>query len=262
MSRLFDYMQLVLNENMKIYRRVRTWIMLGILLLLAAAFTFLLMAFETVEPSMWDVMQMEASFLIVFVTVFAVVVSAESVAGEFSTGTIKLLLIRPWTRSKILLSKYISLLLFAAFFTAVLFVFTLLLNLIVFGTDASYSFPGRDEGPLQFMLTFYGYKLVELLMVVTMSFMISTVFRSGGLAIGLSIFLLLGGSTLAGILSVFDYEWPKYVIFVHMNLTQHLNGTPLIEGVTLGFSLAVLAVYYLFFIALSWFVFNKRDVAA
>jgi ABC-2 type transport system permease protein len=259
---LFDYLQLVMNENMKIYRRVRTWIMLGILLLLAAAFTILLMAFETVKPSMWDVMQMEASFLIVFVTIFAVVVSAESVAGEFSTGTIKLLLIRPWTRSKILLSKYISLLLFAAFFTSVLFVFTLLLNLIVFGTDPSFSFPGRDEGPLQFMLTFYGYKLVELLMVVTMSFMISTVFRSGGLAIGLSIFLLLGGSTLAGILSVFDYEWPKYVIFVHMNLTQHLNGTPLIEGVTLGFSLAVLAVYYIFFVALSWFVFNKRDVAA
>jgi len=258
-------MQLVANENMKIYLRVRTWIMLGILVLLATAFTLLLLAFEDVRPTMWDVAQMEAAFLLVLVTLFTVIVSAESVAGEFSSGTIKLLLIRPWTRSKILLSKYISLLLFALFFTIVVFVYTLLLNWICFGTGAG----GRDDAllmgepnPLQYLFSYYGYKLLELLMVVTLSFMISSVFRSGALAIGLSIVLLLGGSTIAQILSLFDYEWPKYVLFVHMNLTQHLNGSPMIEGVTLGFSLAVLAVYYLLFIALSWYVFNKRDVAA
>ena len=156
---MFDFLQLVANENMKIYLRIRTWIMLGILVLLATAFTLLMLAFENVTPTMWDVVQMEAAFLLVLVTLFTVIVSAESVAGEFSSGTIKLLLIRPWTRSKILLSKYISLLLFALFFTVVVFVYTLLLNWLCFGTGT-----GERDGallmgepsPLQYLFSYYG----------------------------------------------------------------------------------------------------------
>ncbi|MFD2875395.1 ABC transporter permease [Paenibacillus rhizoplanae] len=49
--------------------------------------------------------------------------AADSVAGEFTWGTIKLLLIRPWSRSKILLSKYISLVIFSLVSTGVLILF-------------------------------------------------------------------------------------------------------------------------------------------
>jgi ABC-2 type transport system permease protein len=64
---------------------------------------------------------MTAVNLITMVTIFTVIVAAESVAGEFSGGTIKMLLIRPASRSKILLSKYISIFTFAVLLLAVLF---------------------------------------------------------------------------------------------------------------------------------------------
>jgi ABC-2 type transport system permease protein len=261
---LFDFFQLVSNENMKIYRRMRTWIMLGILLLLGIAISVLTYVISSGDtPVPWEIMSIEAAILFSLVTIFTVVISADSVAGEFSSGTIKLLLIRPWSRSKILLSKYIALLLFALFFAAALFLVTFVVNLIVYGYDGSYSFPARPGlSPFVYMLAYYGNEFVSLLIVVTLSFMLSTVFRNGGLAIGLSLFILLGGGTFAGILSALDYEWVKYLIFVHMNLNMYLTKTPLIEGLTPGFSIAVLAVYYIIFVVLTWILFNKRDVAA
>ncbi|HUC92629.1 MAG TPA: DUF2705 family protein [Paenibacillus sp.] len=260
---MFDFMQLAANENMKIYRRPRTWIMLGLLLLLAGGSSVLGYAFSDMKPSMWEIMSFQSMLLFPLVTIFTVVISADSVAGEFSSGTIKLLLIRPWSRSKILLSKYAALLLFALLFSASLFLFTVVANGALFGFDGDYRFDVRpDMPPFAYMLLTYISMFAGLIVIVTLSFMISTVFRSGGLAIGLSIFILLGGSLVTGILSVFDYEWIKYLLFFHTDLTQHLNKRPMLEGMTLGFSLAVLAGYYIVFVALTWFVFNKRDVAA
>src|SRR5699024_3977807 len=58
------------------------------------------------------------------ISLFTIIIAAGVVAHEFRWGTIKLLLIRPISRSAILLSKYISVLLFALFtliFGAVMF---------------------------------------------------------------------------------------------------------------------------------------------
>lgn len=236
--------------------------MIAITLVLPAAITIIGASVEG-SADMWSYSWLEAQILLSLVTIFVVVVSADSVAGEFSSGTIKLLLIRPWSRSKILLSKYISLLLFALLLTVLLFGFTLLLNWAVFGSGAPEQFQNQgDMSHFAYMAALYGYEFIGLIITVTMAFMISTVFRSGGLAIGLSIFLLLSGSMIASLFLLFDKPWVDYVLFLHMGLSQHLTGTPIIEGGTLGFSLAVLAVYYAIFIALTWYVFNKRDVAA
>ena len=67
-----------------------------------------------------------ASGLIILVTLFTVIIAGDMVAGEFTRGTIKLLLIRPASRSKILLSKYVTTLLFAATLLVILFITALI----------------------------------------------------------------------------------------------------------------------------------------
>lgn len=265
---MYNFLQLVTNENMKIYRRARTWIMFGILIALVLLISIVAKLVGNGDANSWSMMLTESGILLTIVTIFAVVVSADSVAGEFTTGTIKLLLIRPWSRSKILLSKYISLLLFALIMTVVLFVLTFAVNVILFGYDGSGDAVGRALGvqrdipAFAYMLLYYISSMVPLLITVTLSFMLSTVFRSGGLAIGLALFVLLAGGAVSGLLGSLDYEWVKYVLFINMDLTGYLNKTPMAHGLTLGFSLGVLVVYYVVFVALTWLVFNKRDVAA
>lgn len=262
---MYDFLQLVKNENMKIYRRVGTWIMLGIILLIVVLVNILMRIYAD-DRSMWEVMVDIEMFTYLLITIFAVVVSADSVAGEFSSGTIKLLLIRPWSRSKILLSKYIALLMFALAMSALMFVGTLVLGLILFGgadgkTVSELLGVDNSSGPFSYIVQVYVLDYVDLIIVVTLGFMLSTIFRSGGLAIGLSMFIYFFGFIGSGILSQLDYKWVDYLLFLHLGLKGYLNAASDMNGLTLGFSLMVLAIYYVVFVGVTWLIFNRRDVA-
>lgn len=240
--------------------------MVGIMLGLNLAISLITFFVGHDLPTMWTMMNVEAVVSFLLVTTFTAVIAAASVADEFTAGTIKLLLIRPWSRSKILLSKYISVLLFGLFLVVVLYVFTYVLNLVLFGYSSA---PASEEfSPLisgsaaSFMLKYYVLKFIPLVITATLAFMLSTVFRSGGLAIGLSLFLILGVNTVMKLVAMLDYKWIDYLIFVHLDLVQYLVQSPLREGMTMGFSLINLAVYYVIFLVITWYVFNKRDVAA
>ncbi|MDQ6421162.1 ABC transporter permease [Paenibacillus sp. LHD-117] len=263
-----DFLSLVQNENMKIYRRVRTYVMLGILIGLSIIISVMWLAFgERAQTSMWDVAFLESSIMFFLVTIFTVIVAAGAVAEEFTSGTIKLLLIRPWSRSKILLSKYIAVLLFALLLAVILFLSTLIVNWLCFGvgngSPAISTLPAESgSDAFVYLLKYYGLTLITSVVTVTLSFMLSTIFRSSGLAIGMALFLLLIVNNFVMLLSGLKYKWIDYVLFIHLNLAQYLGDFQMREGMTLGFSLAVLAVYYVIFIALTWYVFNKRDVSA
>ncbi|MGZ4033047.1 MAG: ABC transporter permease, partial [Tumebacillaceae bacterium] len=59
-----------------------------------------------------------------------------------------------------------------------------------------------------------------------------------------------------------DHSWSKYVLFVNLDLTKYFQGGSVLDGMSLGFSAVVLAVYFVIFNAVSWLLFVKRDVAA
>jgi ABC-2 type transport system permease protein len=90
--------------------------------------------------------------------------------------------------------------------------------------------------------------------------MLSCLTRNSALAIGLSIFLMFVGVTLVQFLVAFDYEWAKYIVFANMDLSVYFEGSPMIESMTLTFSIVVVAIYLLAFNVLSWLSFTKRDV--
>lgn len=264
MKELSNFTALIHNENIKIYSRARTWIML-IILAVFSAFLPALMYFTTDNPAsrlgVWDSFQMIVSVVFFLNTIFVVVIAADSVAGEFTWGTIKMLLIRPWSRSQILLSKYISIVLFSLLCTAVL---------IVFGLAASFIFasPTGDTlssiavwSPAEYSFIDLLCRYVTLFLTVTLAFMISSVFRASGLAIGLSMFIMFAQGIFAALLNPDVFEWARYLIFTHMDLRVYMGSDVGPGGATLGFSIAVLAVYYVIFLAVSWFVFRKRDVA-
>lgn len=315
MKALFN---LVLNENMKIYNRTRTWVITGILIAILIIASILIKNFGGFSEDNWkeqtqkevEVYQKELANVklpdfakkelkqeialkqysldhdirpsegtvwgnalllseqfIQLITLFVVIIAADSVAGEFTWGTIKMLLIRPASRAKILLSKYLATLLFALFLIAVLFIVSFLIGGILYGFGDTglphlYFENGevKEGSLLATLLQTYGYHSVQLIMVVTIAFMISSVFRSSSLAIGLSIVTLFMGGGIAQVLRGFD--WGKYYLFMNTDLTQYVNGTPLIEGMTLGFSIAILLVHFIIFNVLAWTIFMKRDVAA
>jgi ABC-2 type transport system permease protein len=312
-------LSLVQNENMKIYRRLRTWVLAGILIVLVVGISIIAkttgphnnegweerargniehnqqtlkdsvnmpgIAKEEMERAiaidqyrldhkippadntLWGIV-MGMSMLIQVVTIFTVVIAADIVAGEFATGTIKLLLIRPASRSKILMSKYLSTIGFSIMLLVALFSTTFLLNGFLYGFSdvgspylyADSSMTVRESSMFLHALNTYALKCVELVMVVTLAFMISTVFRSSSLAIGMSLLLLFLGQAITMFVS--QWSWGRFWLFSNTDLTQYIEGKPMFDGMTMAASIGILAVYFILFNLLSWSIFKKRDVAA
>ncbi|MFZ3580062.1 ABC transporter permease [Virgibacillus sp. DJP39] len=316
---MVSLINLIRNENMKLYKRTGTWVMIGLIFLVVISLgLFSKFAMQTndninwkeelrvenaqlkqtvkdsplmgvgdnyakqhieintyridnnIPPlesqSLWGFM-VDATNFTGIVALFTIVVAAGIVASEFTWGTIKLLLIRPVSRSKILVSKYISTILFALFSLLVLSGLSFLIGSLLFGFDGTqHPYLVYNDGQVveqnmvMYIISLLGFNSIDILMMVTLAFMISTVFRSSSLAIGISLFLMFTGPQIVQLLS--NYDWVKYILFANTNFQQYSNGVPLVEGMTMTFSIIVLSVYFIIFITLTWVIFQKRDVAA
>ncbi|PLS16113.1 hypothetical protein CVD28_18915 [Bacillus sp. M6-12] len=219
------------------------------------------------DYSVWSFVS-DASNMIQFAGLFVIIVAAGIVASEFNWGTIKLLLIRPISRGKILAAKYSAVLLFAIVMLVIAFVYSSILGVILFGTPETAVpylnyFNGKvtEQSMVFHLVIMYGLKSIQMIMLATMAFMISAVFRNSSLAIGLSIFLMFTGRELTNLLAA-KFDWAKYVLFANTDLTQYFEGMPAVDGMTLSFSVTMLAVYFILFQFLAYFVFKKRDVIA
>mgnify|MGYP001946576692 CR=1 FL=1 len=206
------------------------------------------------------------------VSLFTIIIASGILAREFNLGTIKLLLIRPISRSTILLSKYIAVIIFSILTSLFTFITAWFTGAILFGVEGLYPSGLFYLDPLNFssgfkfvpiipeILSGFAYQLINLIMMATFALMISSMFRNSSLAIGLAIFLMFTGNTIVQFFS--DKPWAKYILFANTNLEQYKEGhNPLIEGMTLPFSITILIVYYIVFIVLTWLFFTKRDVA-
>jgi ABC-2 type transport system permease protein len=219
------------------------------------------------EDTLWGNV-LQAADLMIVVTVLTVIIAGDSVAGEFTDGTIKLLLIRPVSRSKILLSKYVSALMFSILLFIVLFVSAFVVSGIMHGfhdLGAPYVYASSDgivheTNIVQHSIATYLFQAVQMIMVVTLAFMISVLTRSSSISIALSVGIMFAGTSIVGFLAQFN--WAKYYLFENTDLTQYLTGSPNVPGMTLPFSITVILVYFILFNALSWTVFKKKDVTA
>lgn len=222
--------------------------------------------------NVWTYLNEYAVSIMSFITLFTVIIASATVSSEFSDGTIKQLLIRPHKRWKILLSKYLTSLLFAALLVGALLLSGYIIGLLFFGNG---SFTEKMIDPTSyegiktvsvggFLIDNIVYWIPGFIMIVTIAFMLSTLFRSQAIAVGIAVFILFASQTLNVLISSFvpKYGWLKYVLFPHLDMRRYISDAmPMFDGATIGLSLGVLTAYYLIFMAFTFFFFQKRDVS-
>lgn len=210
-------------------------------------------------------MDFSLQLTLMFISVFTVVVAAGIVSSEFNTGTIKMLLTRPVARWKILLSKLVTVILYGVSLYVVSVAFSALLGFILWGTDTSVTLSIVDgvvveESNTSLYFETLLYNAASIFITILFAFMIGSLFGSSTLAVGLSLFILLMGTTITMFLA--KYEFAKYIWFAN-DLTQFTTGSvQIIEGITLPFSITVNAVYSIIFLVVTFLYFTKRDVTA
>ena len=208
------------------------------------------------------------------IPLLVIVIASDLVSSEHSLGSIKLLLTRPVQRWRILVSKYISLLLAISIIMAIVGILSFLLSGIVFGykgmdapviTGFSAQAGNLDISRVRmisqwkFLLMDFGLVWFVAIVVGTLSFMLSVLIRSTAAGMGIMLAALVSGSILSTMIS--SWESAKYLFMVNLNLTGYLSGiAPPIEGMTLLFSISVLVVWWLLALLISFFVFTRQDV--
>lgn len=218
------------------------------------------------EYSFWKFMN-DNTFTFSLIITFTLIAASSIVSNEFTWGTIKLLLIRPYSRTKILLSKLISIYLFSLVMMVIFFAITLIVGLLFFGTggynDVNLFMENGKiiEQPIYLIvLETYLFLFIKLVLITSFAFFVSTVFRSSALAMGISIIILLLGSTIVELLILAKMYWVKYLFIYSMDVSRYDGGLSVIKGTNETYSIVLNAIYFIVFIVLSIIVFKKRDV--
>jgi ABC-2 type transport system permease protein len=112
------------------------------------------------------------SILTVFVTLFAIVLGSQSITDEYRDGTIKQLLMRPVSRTTILLSKYTANLLMIGFVMLFIYVISIVIGALLFGISSTGSLTLWTTAKLCL------YNLPDAFFMMTLSFFIATIWKS------------------------------------------------------------------------------------
>lgn len=225
--------------------------------------------FETNEPeqiTFWTVFLTSTS-LVTVVALLAIVIAGGIVSSEFSQGTVKFLLINPVKRWKILMSKYFTVITVGYIMLCILFVVMIPITGLMLGFDG-FSTPyiyvsGGDVKEMPILLYAaeqYLMKSVEMVVMSTLAFAISSLVRSTALAIGVSVFTMCIGSSVTKLLGQLGQDWARFLVFANTDLASISKGYSIFAQHSLTFAVGVLIAHMVVFLLTAWDGFTKRSV--
>lgn len=267
---------LITNEWLKLAKKKTT----GFLFLFLVVATFgvtLLMKLAKVTmtaPQSFAQLSGMSSFL----NLVIVILTASIVAEEFTKGTIKFLLIRPFSRSQILLSKWITCIMYALFGTFILWVSSFLASYL-FLKNGSFTAGLTEFGgwnAIEVSLLYGATNLLMLFFYSSVTLFISAVIRSQSLAVGLGIGVLFGSSMMNVLLFTLmeKQNWLRWNPFNLLNIReaipdfiQMLQGNKAWTSASTNYlvnywqmGLGLLLFSTVIYLITNW-LFTKRDVA-
>ncbi len=216
---------------------------------------------------------MEQSIFL-FLPLLIIMLAADMVSGESSSGTIKLLLVRNVPRWKILLSKYLTLIILEVIVLFFAFVLSVVISGIFFGFGGWFApvatgfkvLAGKLDSTSvlnvpqwNYSLMVYSLAFFVAVVVGSISFMISVLVKSTAASIGIIMSTLVAGNFISFFLS--DWKVTRYMFMVNLRLTDYLSGSfQPIEGMNMLFSITVLLGWTIASLIISFVYFTKQDI--
>ena len=206
----------------------------------------------------------------IFLIVVVVMIAGTIVSEEFNKGTIKLLLVKPYTRNKILLAKAITTFIMIIFVIVVTIVMQILIGGIIFGFDslsepvATYNFNTNTIEETNIFVNLGIQTLTQLPMIIllaTLAFAISTTFTNSTLAITISLLGYMAGSIINQLAIAYNLQFMKYFVTMNWDLSIYANGAlPYMEGMNMTLSIIICVLYFLIMMIPTFMVFKKRNI--
>lgn len=206
----------------------------------------------------------------IFLIVVVVMIAGTIVSEEFNKGTIKLLLVKPYTRNKILMAKAITTLMMIIFIIVVTLVMQILIGGVIFGFDSlsepvvAYNFNTNTMEEMNIFANLGVQTLTQLPMIIllaTLAFAISTLFTNSTLAITISLLGYMAASIINQLAIGYDLQFMKYFVTMNWDLSIYANGAlPYMEGMSMTMSIIICVIYFLIMMIPTFMVFKKRNI--
>lgn len=206
----------------------------------------------------------------IFIIIFIIMIAGGIVSSEFEKGTVKMLLVKPYKRGKILLAKYIVSLLMILFIFVITVVFQVIVGGVVFGFDSLsipavvYNFNTNSVvtyNMFEYVLIIAVNKLPIYVLLTTLSFALSSIFANTVIAVVLPILGNVASAVINQLASVYSIR--ELAIFPTLNwdFSQFLFGRlPAYEFTSLGFAVCVCVAYWAIMVSVAWIAFRKREI--
>ena len=205
-----------------------------------------------------------------FIIIFMVMIAGAIVSDEFNKGTIKLLLVRPYSRIKILLSKFIVCIIMLILFVIFVSIAQFIIGGLMLGfesisvPDIVYNFNTKQVEAIGIAKSIgisFLAKLPMYILLLTLAFACSTIFSNTALSITITILGYMGSSIINLLANTYKIQFIKYFVTPNWDLTSRLfGGLPEFEGLTNIFSMIVCLVYFAIMIILSFTFFKKKNI--
>lgn len=206
----------------------------------------------------------------IFIMIIVAAGAGSIVSTEFDKGTIKLLLIRPYSRNKILLSKYIVSMFMIIFAILSAFIMQFIIGGIFFGFSSLnipvviYNFVQNKVMHINLFKYIFDNVLAvlpEFILLATLAFAISTITNVSTLGVALPI-VGVGVADIINLIAINRNIIPlKYFVTLNWNFTNYLyGGVNSFPTLSIPFSILICAIYFLIMIIIAFIVFNKRNI--
>lgn len=270
-------MNLVKIELYKLFKRKASWVIPAIIVVLAAFYMAIMRKFSSNIPEA-NLFTSQVMGMLPLMNLGIVVMASGMISNEFSKGTIKFLLIRPYSRAKVIIAKFITTFIYALAFSVVMFVVTFVFcNLLLQAQSPMAAVEGYNNWPaVGAALANLGLNLFLIILYMAIVFLLQTVTRSQALAVGFGVAILFGSSilNLVNSLIMAKYGWFKWMPLNFLNIRDtigtgykaSMSSAAGLDGVrqnlyvsTWQMGLGLLVTSALIF-WLATYVFKKRDV--
>jgi ABC-2 type transport system permease protein len=276
-------MELIKQELYKIFRRPRTYISFAIIAaitliietaLYADGKTFVDFAMQSLTEQFdvqgkiingYLVTYIILQSLIVNIPLLVALVAGDSLAGEASMGTLRLLLSKPISRSELVLSKFAASVVYTLLLLVWLAIISLGLSLLIFGEGDLVNMKSgelvmllKDDVLWRYMCAF-GFAALAMTAVASLSIFLS-VFAENSIGPIVSTMGIILFFTIISNLGLPSFELIKpYLITTHMIAWKGFFSDPVPYSAILHSSI-VLVIYTIVLISLTIFVFNRKDI--
>lgn len=221
---------------------------------------------------------MAISFSSIFLSIMMIMITGSSISTEISKGTIKFWAITPNKRWKIMLSKIVSAIIILLVMTLIISVLSDVIGMIVYRDNAPQDYLYVKDGVVHsinhniYTILYNLVSNIDILMFMLFALMLSAVTRSTATSVGISIATYVGSGTIMSIINAFvKMDFIKFIPFNNLGLVDKVfpnsvsymmmeTASTMLNQVTIGFSVTVLAVCAILMLVTMFDSFNKRDI--